>query len=119
MYKNHRITVIIPCLNEEQALEQILRLMPEFVDEAIVVDNGSTDRTAHIAESLGASVIREAVRGYGRSYKKGFAYATGDLIVTIDGEVIRCSRWQPRCSIFAGCATRNRACGCSAAASCR
>lgn len=86
MYKNHRITVIIPCLNEEQGIEQILRRLPEYVDEAIVVDNGSTDRTAQVAESLGATVIREDVRGYGRSYKKGFAHATGDLIVTLDGD---------------------------------
>ncbi len=86
MYKNHRITVIIPCLNEEQGIEQILRRMPEYVDEVIVVDNGSTDRTAVVARGLGATVIREDVRGYGRSYKKGFAHATGDLIVTLDGD---------------------------------
>jgi glycosyltransferase involved in cell wall biosynthesis len=86
MYKNHRITVIIPCLNEEQGVDQILRRMPEFVDEVIVVDNGSTDRTAQIAQSLGATVIREDVRGYGRSYKKGFAHASGDLIITLDGD---------------------------------
>jgi glycosyltransferase involved in cell wall biosynthesis len=86
VYKDHRITVIMPCLNEEQGIEQILRLMPDYVDEVIVVDNGSTDRTAAVAESLGARVIREDVRGYGRSYKKGFAHATGDLIVTLDGD---------------------------------
>src|SRR5579884_2707522 len=86
MYKNHRITVIIPCLNEEQGIEQILRRMPEYVDEVIVVDNGSTDRTAVVAQGLGATVIREDVRGYGRSYKRGFASATGDLIVTLDGD---------------------------------
>jgi glycosyltransferase involved in cell wall biosynthesis len=86
VYKSQRITVIIPCLNEEEGIEQILRRMPEYVDEVIVVDNGSTDRTAHIASSLGASVIREDVRGYGRSYKKGFSHATGDLIVTLDGD---------------------------------
>jgi glycosyltransferase involved in cell wall biosynthesis len=86
VYKSQRITVIIPCLNEEEGIEQILRRMPEYVDEVIVVDNGSTDRTAQIASSLGASVIREDVRGYGRSYKKGFAHATGDLIVTLDGD---------------------------------
>ncbi len=76
----------MPCLNEEQGIEQILRLMPDYVDEVIVVDNGSTDRTAAVAESFGARVIREDVRGYGRSYKKGFAHATGDLIVTLDGD---------------------------------
>jgi glycosyltransferase involved in cell wall biosynthesis len=86
MYKGLRITVIIPCLNEEQGIGQILKSMPEFVDETIVVDNNSTDRTASVASALGAKVIRETVRGYGRSYKKGFACATGDLIVTLDGD---------------------------------
>ncbi len=86
MYKGHRITVIIPCLNEEQGIERVLRAMPEFVDEIIVVDNASTDRTSEVARSLGAMVIREEVRGYGRSYKRGFACATGDIIVTLDGD---------------------------------
>jgi glycosyltransferase involved in cell wall biosynthesis len=78
--------VIIPCLNEEQGIEQVLRRTPSYVDQIIVVDNGSTDGTAQVAESLGASVIREDVRGYGRSYKTGFSRATGDIIVTLDGD---------------------------------
>lgn len=86
MYKNFSITVVIPCLNEEQGIEQVLRRMPDFVDEVIVVDNASTDRTADVARSLGALVIREDVRGYGRSYKKGFSMASGDIIVTLDGD---------------------------------
>ena len=86
MYKGQKITVISPCLNEEQGIELVLRRMPEFVDEVIVVDNGSTDRTSDVAASFGARVIREDVRGYGRSYKTGFAFATGDLIVTLDGD---------------------------------
>lgn len=86
MYKNLKVTVVIPCLNEEQGIEQVLRRMPELVDEVIVVDNASTDRTADVAQSLGALVIREDVRGYGRSYKKGFAMASGDVIVTLDGD---------------------------------
>lgn len=86
MYKGHKITVVIPCLNEEQGVEQVLRRMPEFVDQVIVVDNGSTDRTSEVARSLGAEVIREDVRGYGRSYKRGFRGATGDVIVTLDGD---------------------------------
>jgi glycosyltransferase involved in cell wall biosynthesis len=86
MYKGQKITVIIPCLNEEQGIEKILRSMPEFVDETIVVDNNSIDRTAEIAQSLGATVIREEVRGYGRSYKRGFSHASGDLIITLDGD---------------------------------
>jgi glycosyltransferase involved in cell wall biosynthesis len=86
MYKGQRITVIIPCLNEEQGVRRVLEAMPDFVDETIVVDNNSTDRTHEVACSLGAKVIREAVRGYGRSYKRGFASATGDVIVTLDGD---------------------------------
>jgi dolichol-phosphate hexosyltransferase len=86
MYKGQAITVIIPCLNEEQGIEKVLRAMPDFVDETIVVDNASTDRTSEVAASLGAKVIREDVRGYGRAYKRGFACATGDLIITLDGD---------------------------------
>ncbi|MEJ7608833.1 MAG: glycosyltransferase family 2 protein [Bryobacteraceae bacterium] len=86
MYKGQTITVIIPCLNEEQGIEKVLRLLPAFVDQVIVVDNGSTDRTSDVARSLGAEVIREEVRGYGRAYKRGFTCATSDLIVTLDGD---------------------------------
>jgi len=86
MYKGQSITVIIPCLNEEQGIEKVLRAMPEFVDEVIVVDNASTDRTSDVAASLGAKVIREGVRGYGRAYKRGFAVAMGDVIITLDGD---------------------------------
>jgi len=86
VYKSSKITVIIPCLNEEQGIEKVLRRMPAFVDEVIVVDNGSTDRTGEVARAWGAQVIHEGVRGYGRSYKRGFASARGDIIVTLDGD---------------------------------
>ena len=86
MYKGLTITVIIPCLNEEQGIERVLRRLPEFVDQTIVVDNGSTDRTSDVAQSMGAVVVREDVRGYGRAYKRGFKAATGDVIVTLDGD---------------------------------
>jgi len=86
VYKSAKITVIIPCLNEEQGIEKVLQRMPAFVDEVIVVDNGSTDRTGEVARAWGAQVIREEVRGYGRSYKRGFASARGDIIVTLDGD---------------------------------
>ena len=60
--------------------------MPDFVDQTIVVDNGSTDRTSDVARSFGAEVLREPVRGYGRTYKRGFASAIGDIIITLDGD---------------------------------
>ena len=86
MFNGESITVIIPCLNEEQGVEAVLRAMPDYIDEVVVVDNGSTDRTADVAASYGAKVIGEDVRGYGRAYKRGFANATSDIIVTLDGD---------------------------------
>ena len=86
MYKNLRITVVIPCLNEEQGIQEVLREVPPFIDEVVVVDNGSTDRTAAVARQMGARVVTELSRGYGRAYKSGFSQATGDIIVTLDGD---------------------------------
>jgi glycosyltransferase involved in cell wall biosynthesis len=86
MYKDQRVTVVIPCLNEEEGVRQVLEELPSFVDEIIVVDNGSTDQTATVARKLGAIVVSELSRGYGRAYKTGFARATGDIIVTLDGD---------------------------------
>jgi len=86
MYREQKITVIIPCLNEEQGIEKVLTRMPKFVDEVIVVDNGSTDRTSEVAREYGARVIQEEMRGYGRAYKTGFASAAGDIIITLDGD---------------------------------
>ncbi len=86
MYKGQSITAIIPCLNEEKAIGHVLGEIPDFVDEVIVVDNNSTDRTADVARASGAKVVHEPVAGYGRAYKRGFACATGDIIVTLDGD---------------------------------
>src|SRR6478672_4333031 len=86
MYKEHRITVVIPCLNEEEGIQKVLQDLPPFVDEVVVVDNNSTDRTAEISRSMGAIVIKEVNRGYGRAYKKGFSFASGDIIITLDGD---------------------------------
>jgi glycosyltransferase involved in cell wall biosynthesis len=86
MYKGQTITVIIPCLNEEEGIQLVLNEVPDFVDEVIVVDNNSTDRTASIAANMGAKVIAETMPGYGRAYKRGFGSATGDVIITLDGD---------------------------------
>src|SRR5207302_5224288 len=86
MYKNLRVTVVIPCLNEEDGIRKVLSDVPSFVDEIIVVDNGSTDQTAQIARDMSATVITELHRGYGKAYKSGFSRATGDIIVTLDGD---------------------------------
>jgi glycosyltransferase involved in cell wall biosynthesis len=86
VYKDRRITVVIPCLNEEEGIVEVLSRMPAFVDEVIVVDNDSTDRTAERARQFGVRVIHEKIRGYGRAYKTGLLQAQGDIIVTLDGD---------------------------------
>lgn len=68
----HEVIVIIPALNEEQALPLVLRDLPK-VGRIIVVDNGSSDGTAEVAARAGASVVREPRRGYGSACLRGLA----------------------------------------------
>ena len=86
MYRGRRISVVIPCHNEEDGILAVLQQMPSIVDEVVVVDNASTDRTAEVARGAGARVVFEGRKGYGRAYKTGFASARGDVIVTMDGD---------------------------------
>lgn len=86
MHKGLTISVVIPCFNEEEGIAHVLRGMPDYVDEVIVVDNNSTDDTARVAQSLGARVIRECRKGYGSAYLAGLPAATGDIIATVDGD---------------------------------
>jgi hypothetical protein len=67
-----RVVVVIPALNEEASLPLVLRDLPT-VGRVIVVDNGSTDRTADVAAAAGAFVVQEPQRGYGAACLKGLA----------------------------------------------
>ncbi len=81
-----KISVVIPCYNEEEGVREVMGRMPGVVDEVVVVDNNCTDRTAEVARSLGAVVVAERTPGYGAAYKKGLAAATGDIVATLDGD---------------------------------
>lgn len=83
-----RVAVVIPALDEEGAIGDVVRAVPRHLaTDIIVVDNGSTDRTAAIAHDAGARVIRQPVRGYGAACHAG-ALAAGDvdILVFLDGD---------------------------------
>ena len=82
-----RIAAVIPAFNEEVAIGSVALLTGEHVDEVIVVDDGSSDRTAHVAEMAGARVIRHHKnRGKGAALKTGFEAADADIVVTLDAD---------------------------------
>ena len=86
MHRGLKISVVIPCYNEEDGIRSVIEAMPSYVDEIVVVDNNSTDRTGEIARSLGAVVVFQPVKGYGAAYQAGLPAATGDVIATLDGD---------------------------------
>ncbi len=81
-----RIAAIIPVLNEAASLALLLPEMPEWVDEIIVVDNGSSDGSAAVAQTLGARVAHAPLRGYGSACAAGVAASTADILVFLDGD---------------------------------
>jgi glycosyltransferase involved in cell wall biosynthesis len=81
------VSVVVPALNEEASIAVVLAAVPlAVVDEIIVVDGGSSDRTVEIAQAGGARVICEPQRGYGRACAAGVATAASDVIVFLDAD---------------------------------
>jgi glycosyltransferase involved in cell wall biosynthesis len=88
-----RVSVVIPCLNEAENIQQCVVLAHQVLDEngisgeVLVVDNGSEDGSAELARAAGATVVEEPRRGYGQAYLTGFEAAGGDYIVMIDADL--------------------------------
>jgi hypothetical protein len=86
------VSVLIPCLNEEQAIESVVEDALEGLrragmsGEVLVIDNGSEDRSVEVASEAGATVVHESRRGYGSAYLAGLDAARGRYVVMADGD---------------------------------
>lgn len=82
----------MPCLNEEEAIGVCIEKIKAVYErsnidgEIVVCDNGSTDRSVEIAESMGVRVCHQSLRGYGRAYQKGFSEARGKYLIMADAD---------------------------------
>lgn len=89
---NIEVSVVMPCLNEEETIGECIRkAMKSFEEhnirgEVVVSDNGSTDDSVKIAQSLGARVVHQPDRGYGNAYHKGISEAKGRYIIIGDSD---------------------------------
>ena len=96
------VSVVIPCLNEEDNIERCVAAARSAMDEAgisgevVVADNASEDRSAELAAAAGARVVHEPRRGYGNAYRAGFAAARGRYIVMSDADLTYDFREIPR-----------------------
>jgi dolichol-phosphate hexosyltransferase len=93
MQEHKIISVLIAALNEETGIKRTISAIPKdklqsqgYDLEIIVIDGESTDATRKAARTMGAKVIIEKRKGYGRAYKTGFCIAKGEFIVTLDGD---------------------------------
>lgn len=85
---NPSVSVVIPTLNEAMNLPWVLRRMPSYVDEVVIVDGRSLDGTVDVARALRLDVVvvAEPRPGKGNAVRAGFAAASGDIIVMLDGD---------------------------------
>ena len=80
-----RVDLVLPCLDEERALPWVLGRVPDGI-RAIVVDNGSTDRSAEVARELGAFVVTEPRRGFGAAANAGLEAADAAYVAFCDAD---------------------------------
>jgi glycosyltransferase involved in cell wall biosynthesis len=93
-----RVALVIPTLNEEETIGGVLAAVPrDVVDDIIVVDSSSTDRTVDRARAAGAHVVSLDERGYGRACQAGAEAAQGCVVVVfLDGDGSDCPELIPR-----------------------
>jgi dolichol-phosphate mannosyltransferase len=86
MTANHSVTIIIPTLNEEETIANVIEQCKRYGDEIIVVDGHSTDKTRDIADCLNVKVVVDNGEGKGAALRLALSIATGDIVVFIDAD---------------------------------
>jgi glycosyltransferase involved in cell wall biosynthesis len=81
-----KVTLVIPTLNEEEAIASVLKDIPHDVVDEVLIADSSNDATPQIAVSLGAKVIIERRKGYGRALQSGVEHSNGEIVVYMDGD---------------------------------
>jgi dTDP-glucose pyrophosphorylase len=85
-FPDYKISIIIPAYNEEQSISYVIRDFRDLVDEVLVIDNSSADRTAKVARDAGARVETVRLVGYGDSIRYGLDHAVGDIFVIVEAD---------------------------------
>jgi len=80
-----KISLVIPTLNEEENLGLVLQSLPKEINEIVVVDGNSTDKTVEVAKKLGAKVLFDSA-GKGSALRKGMEAVGGDIIIMMDAD---------------------------------
>jgi len=80
-----KVSAVIPTLNEEKNIARVLRELPKTINEIIVVDGHSKDRTVQIAKRFGAKILYDDI-GKGSALRKGVEAASGDIVITMDAD---------------------------------
>ena len=89
MLCEHRVSVLIPCLNEERNLPYVLGTIPTWVHEVVIIDDHCTDRTGEVARRLMPTCVivkNEQAPGKGNALRAGVKAASGDILVQVDAD---------------------------------
>ncbi len=86
MWNNKKVSVVFPAYNEEENIVNAIEdfFSSSYVDEIVVVDNNSTDRTAELVKATKARLVKETNQGLGYAIQKGLREATGDLVIVAE-----------------------------------
>lgn len=85
-FDSFKTSLVIPAYNEEESISHVVRDFIDFVDEVLVVDNSSSDRTAELARKAGARVETVSLKGYGDTIQWGLDHASGDILIITEAD---------------------------------